>query len=532
MSFGAEDLPGWSLSKRYAAALFYLSHVHSTPINEAQWGRLNALQMLIAYGKYSEGLHPAEFLLCSPQERKKREEDWKSISHLPKSLAIQQFLDIMNNLFPIWWRTRAVLDDFDGEWGSLATFSAQESITSTTFERSQEKRRAGVRRHISQKTKKEYKSGLLLPTALDKIEAYEYQRMTSSLPKLPKLNAIQDAASTISRLKGGEMTQDSRYYQTKRHRENKDAEEVPRQVLTGLYETLSSGKSTTKRESEFFKSLVSGISDKEGIFQSLVHQLESSRHLPHLPEVAKYPEMTAASLESLLKPRLTLPIRLFEVLEPLLTSEAAELPSLFPVFLSDLSQAISILFGYINSLERHTVELERRVENLEFDYDTTIVTLEAMMQLYSLKNRKSIQWALSNVEKTQFQLEVSRGMSILKGEHAERFRKCEEEMAETIQMLEKMEKELAEVVMDRDKIRDHNRLIEMSVYYGIESTFKGKTSPGLLQTLDKKPEISEFAGKEIDKLRKEISEMRQENELLHRKMQGARRGSVMDVAEE
>lgn len=544
MSFGSDDHMGWSQSKRYAAALFYLSHVHSTPINEAQWARLNALQMLIAYGKYTDSLRPPEFLLCAAQERKKREEDWKSVSHLPKSLAMRQFLDIMDNLFPIWWKTRAVLEDFDGEWGSLATLSGQESVASckersSTFDKFEERRQVRLRRSLSRKTK-EHKSSYLMPTALEKLQVYEFQKLTSSLPKLPKLNAIQDAASTLSRLKGSyddprksDPSLDSKYYQRSIRDERESTEEKSRQVLNGLYETLSSGKPTTKRENEFFKNLVTGLADKEAMFTSFVERLEEARKQPHLPENLKYPAVSAASLETLLRPRLSLPIFLLELLEPLLCSESPSLPSIYPLFLKDLHSSLEALFAYITALEQRTVEVERRIEDVEFDYDTTIVTLEAIVGLYSLKNRKSVEWALSGVEKSQYQVEICRGLKILKGEHTERLRTCEAEIREMMESLERLEKDLKEVTMDRDKLKDHNRLIEMSVYYGIQNTFKGKNLPnGLLQTLDGSKEADPEASKAIDKLKSELTDIRKENELLLKRMKGLRRASVVLVDEE
>lgn len=539
MSFG-EDHLGWSQSKRYAASLFYLSHVHSTPINEAQWARLNALQMLIAYGKFRDSLQPAEFLLCSAQERKKREEDWKSVSHLQKSLAMQQFLDIMDNLFPIWWRTRAVLEDFDGEWGSLATLSGQESVTSckersSVLEKSEDRRQNRLRRSGSRKAK-EFKSTYLMPTALEKLQTYEFQKLTSTLPKLPKLNAIQDAASTLSRLKGSydaprksDPSHDSKYYQLQRStRDDREStEELPRHILGGLYETLSSGKPTTKRETEFFKNLASGAVDNDVIFTTLVEKLEEAKKLPHLPAHLTFPAVNAAALEGLLRPRLSLPLFLLEVLEPLLSAESQSLPSLFPLVLKDLHQSLDSLFAYIQSLEQRTVAAERKVEDVEFDYDTTVVTLEAIVELYSLENRKSVQWALSPAHKSQYQVEVCRGLLILKGENADRLRKCEAEMAEMMESLIRLEKELTEATMERDKLRDHNKLIEMSVYYGVENTFKGKNvSKGLLQASEKKA-ADQTASKAMDKLTAELAEMKRENDLLHQRMKGMRRASVL-----
>jgi len=545
MSLGNEDHLGWSQSKRYAAALFYLSNVHSNPINEAQWARLNALQMLIAYGKFSNSVHPQEFVLCSAQERKKREEDWKSVSHLQKSLAMQQFLDIMDNLFPIWWRTRAVLEDFDGEWGSLATLSGQESVTSckersSALEKSEDRKRIRLRRSGSRNAK-ESKSSYLMPTALEKLQTYEFQQLTSTLPKLPKLNAIQDAASTLSRLKGSyeaprksDPSHDSKYYQLQRStREDREStEELPRQILSGLYETLSSGKPTTKRETEFLKNLVTGVVDNEGMYATLVEKLEEAKKQPHLPANLTYPTVNSVALEELLRPRLSLPLYLLKVLEPFLCAESQALPSLFPLFLKDLHQCIDSLFAYVQALEQRTMAAERKLEDMEFDYDTTVVTLEAIVELYSLKNRKSVEWALSTVDKSQYQVEVCRGLLILKGENANRLRRCEAEMSEMMESLIRLEKELIETSMDRDKLKDYNRLIEMSVYYGVENTFKGKNiGKSLLQTASEEKAAGQKVTQELAKLKAELAETKRENDLLHNRMKGMRRSSIL-IAEE
>jgi hypothetical protein len=109
----------WPLSKQYLAGHFYLSEEKPISISEAQRAQLGALHLFISFGKYSPSISVADLQLCSPAERKKRIDEWKKLSCLSKSAAMQMFLDLMSSLFPNWTRSRKLLYEFQIEYRNM-----------------------------------------------------------------------------------------------------------------------------------------------------------------------------------------------------------------------------------------------------------------------------------------------------------------------------------------------------------------------------------------------------------------------------
>lgn len=112
----------WPLSKQYLAAHYYLSEEKPISISEAQRAQLGALHLFVSFGKYSPEHSIPDLNLCSQAERKKRIDEWKKLSILTKSTAMQKFLDLITSLFPNWIRSRKLLYEFQLEWNSLQGF--------------------------------------------------------------------------------------------------------------------------------------------------------------------------------------------------------------------------------------------------------------------------------------------------------------------------------------------------------------------------------------------------------------------------
>ena len=532
----------WSQPKKFAAALFYLSHVHSTPINEAQWCRLNALQMQIAYGPPTDSSPLPEFVLCSVQEKRRREEEWKAVAAVPKHAAMRQFLDIMDNLFPNWSRSRPVMEDFDEEWGTRPSISShQESIRSGDHPPS--KTKSPLPFSIPRR-RKDHKSSSSMSTALDHLQTYEYQKLTSGVPRLPKLNAAIDANITVSRLKGDfEETRakdgfmDSRYYQLQRStsgRVERD-DELPKTVLTGLYETLSSGKLTTKSESDFMRSLIAGAPASEAAFLSLSKKLESARSLPRLPDSPLFPSLSVPAFEALIRPKLEIQSEILTDLGEVLGEELRGKAGVLAIVVSEYKKTIDSVFAYLKESEKHVFRLERSLEDLEFEYDTHTVTFDAMCELYSLENAEKEVFGAGKPTKAEFKLEIARGLTVLNGKNAEKLKNCAKNLNEMSNLLQNTKQTLISTSMEREKLIDCIKLLEISVFNGFEPTFKGKKPPIPLNSTPTPTDavLPQPTNTELDSLRSELSESRKENELLLSKLQAfRRRSSVMYEVEE
>jgi hypothetical protein len=128
----------WPLEKQYLAAQFYLNEEKPLFINDAQKSQLMALHMQVVYGSCKEGILLPEIQKCTPVERKKRYNDWKQLGSEKKIPAMKKFIDLMNNLFPSWFKNLKVNTVFELEWMKLQknqeNFILTTSLTEKTLE--------------------------------------------------------------------------------------------------------------------------------------------------------------------------------------------------------------------------------------------------------------------------------------------------------------------------------------------------------------------------------------------------------------
>lgn len=114
-----DNFHNWPLSKQYLAAHYYLSEEKPISISEAQRAQLGALHLFVSFGRFSNEFNIPDLSLCSQAERKKRIDEWKKLSVLSKSTAMQKFLDLITSLFPNWIKSRKLMFEFQAEWKSI-----------------------------------------------------------------------------------------------------------------------------------------------------------------------------------------------------------------------------------------------------------------------------------------------------------------------------------------------------------------------------------------------------------------------------
>lgn len=446
----------WSESKKYAAALYYLSRSHVSPINEAQWSRLNALQLQIAYGPYSEAAQLPEFSECSAKERKRREEDWKAVSALQRHHAIRQFLDIVDNLFPNWSKAREVTSDFEAEWSTQST-----SLLSTTLPTlSNSTDFLPTARHKPQPIAREtHRSAASLRTALYKLQEYESKRAFSSACKLPKLNAALDSAETVSRMRR-ERGREVRPLQLVQRtgNEQREAEEMwentARSKLTDLYEAVSSGRAERTHDKAFIQSLVAGRSQaKNSAFDRISSLLRCSNSFNSLL-------ISPAELESVLRPILQLQCQLLVEVEIVLSEERNEAIGPLSKLRKQLETAIECLFQSLSQAEAERKDMERKMEQLEFDLDTQSVALTALAELYSVANWQAAAFGLTKDFRTEYQVEITRAVTVLKGPSCEALKALESTLQTLRTDLTTSQKLHIEAVAEREKLLDVMQLMK------------------------------------------------------------------------
>ena len=443
----------WTESKKYAAALYYLSRSHVSPINEAQWSRLNALQLQIAYGPYAEAAQLPEFSECSAKERKRREEDWKAVSGLQRNHAIRQFLDIVDNLFPNWPKTREITSDFEAEWTTQST-----SLLSTTLPtHANSTDFPSTRRKPKPITRETHQSASSLRTALYKLQEYESKRTFSSACKLPKLNAALDSAETVSRLRRG-TGREVRPLQLVQRTGQREAEELwentARSRLTDLYEAVSSGRAEKTHDKAFIQSLVAGRS------QAKETALDRISALLRCPAAFNSLLISPSSLESTLRPILQLQCQLLVEVETVLSEERNEPIGPLSKLRKQLELAISSLFQSLATAETNKKALERQVEQLEFELDTQSVALTAMAELYSVANWQAAAFGLTKDFRTEYQVEITRAVAVLTGPSCEALKALEGTLKTLRTDLTSSQKQRFEAVTEREKLVDAMRLMK------------------------------------------------------------------------
>ena len=451
----------WPDSKKYAAALYFLSRSHVSPVNQAQWSRLNALQLQIAYGPYTEDAQLQDFAECSAKERKRREEEWKAVSSLQKHAAIRQFLDIVDNLFPNWSRTREVTNDFEADWmtqsTSLLSSSLQTHCNSTDFPTSSPHKPKPI-------AKETHKSAAALRSALQHLEEYDSKRAFSSSYKLPKLNAVLDSAETVSRVRRDRGREARPLQLTVRSVSGRsEAEDLwettARSKLTDLYEAVSSGRTDKQRDTAFMQRLVAGRSSAKELALDRISSLLRTQNSQIPFNSLTFPVASSAQLESALRPILQLQCQVLSDLETVLSEDRNEPISALAGLRKVLEPAIASVFQYISKAEQGRMALERRIEQLEFELDTQSVALTAMAELYNVENWQSAAFGVTKDFRTEYQVEITRAVTVLKGPSCTAMKALEATLNALRTGLTSAEQQVIVAVGERDKLFDAIKLV-------------------------------------------------------------------------
>ena len=109
----------WDLKKKYFAANFYLIDKKPLSISDAQRTQLGTLHLYILFGSFTEDVELKFLSRCSAGERKKRVQQWKKLDCYSKSAAMNKFIDLIDNLFPNWRKSREIIAKFEYQWQKI-----------------------------------------------------------------------------------------------------------------------------------------------------------------------------------------------------------------------------------------------------------------------------------------------------------------------------------------------------------------------------------------------------------------------------
>ncbi|OMJ86228.1 hypothetical protein SteCoe_12291 [Stentor coeruleus] len=189
-----DNFYSWPLSKQYLAAHFYLSEEKPISLSEAQRAQLGALHLYVSFGKYTSDLSIPDLNLCSQAEKKKRVEEWKKLSCLTRSTAMEKFLDLLTSLFPNWTRSRKLMYEFQLEWSFMQQTDKKTYTTQEKFKNNSKKnRRFSAKPLISSIETINHKERGKIP-----VEKLKISRFRLKKPKINRTHSIEIPNSLYS----------------------------------------------------------------------------------------------------------------------------------------------------------------------------------------------------------------------------------------------------------------------------------------------------------------------------------------------
>lgn len=513
------QLSTWPLEKRYAAALFYLDQVPSSVISEAQYNRLHALMLQIAYGGFVASGRLPEFGLCSSSDRRKRESEWKQVQNLQKIPAMKQFLDLMSELYPNWHKHRRIYEDFEAIWAD-----SRPSILSKPQKNEAKHASTVYDRLSSRHSKPSFRPAQVRTTALSDLQQYEERRFCTLSPRLPKLSAPLDAAYTLNSLKASEspkevhdLHSESRYYRLSSPQPIKAEDDFAqaKSVLENYFGSMTTGDTSVVGRKPGFEIR----SDVEKALNPLLQRLEVLKIAPVTRRDVEFPVVLARKLDTLLRPKLEIMTVVAGFLGELMPQGKGK--DLLSLISTEFTEAIDSIFSYLSDLERSMKDVGQQAAFSEKQLQTTVSTLKSIQELYSIDNEKYALFSVTKCSKSHYEMEVTEGLAVLASEPQAQLKDLEVGLRSQKAVYFALESQFAYLQIERDKLVDEIRLIQQGAYTDnilIGNMAKDlKRSVGIIKGGEGRGVSQELAlKKELFEVKSELRDLQQEYEHLKR----------------
>ena len=519
MKGASMQLSTWPLEKRYAAALFYLDQVPSSAINEAQYNRLHALVLQIAYGSFVASGRLPEFSQCSASDRRKRESEWKQVQNLQKIPAMKQFLDLMSEVYPNWHKHRRIYEEFEAIW-------ADSRPSALSKPPSKELRHASTvyDRLSSRHSKPSFRPAQVRTTALSDLQQYEDRRFLTLSPRLPKLSAPLDAAYTLNSLKASEsprevhdLHSESRYYRLSSPQPIKAEEDFAqaKSVLETYFGSMNSREASIVGRKPGFEIR----SDVEKALNPLLQRLEAVKVAPVPRAQGKFPVVAARKLDVLLRPKLEIMTMVAGFLGELMPQGKGK--DLLSLISAEFTEAIDSIFDYLSDLETSMKEVGQQAAFSDKQLQTAVFTLKSIQELYSIDNEKYAFFNDTKHSKDHYEMEATEGLAALAPESQAKLRDLEVVLRSQKAVYFDLESKFAYLQVERDKLVDEIRLIQQGAYADnilIGNMAKDlKRSVGIIKGGEGRGVSQELAlKKELFEVKSELRDLQQEFEHLKR----------------
>ena len=108
----SDPFTNWPITKKYKAAHYFLSNAKPITVTGNHRTRLSAIHLQLTYGNHVAGLG-FDDQKVNLIEKRKREEEWKTLKDIPKANLIRKFTETVNEIQPNWMMYKPLYDDFE-----------------------------------------------------------------------------------------------------------------------------------------------------------------------------------------------------------------------------------------------------------------------------------------------------------------------------------------------------------------------------------------------------------------------------------
>lgn len=535
-------LPVLLVRNRYETAR-RLMNKYSARLSEVDQSRLLGLQLQAAYGRYQPGSDISEFHQVSLLSRRKREEAWRAVGSLSRQQAMERYLELVRSFMPNWEKELEFADlEISPSGSGFSSADISKAVDLPVPKESPGKTNKSTQRTLRPMLMA--RSTASLPQsrakgALNELQGYDLRRITTSFPKLNRLNAGYDAAETVRRIQQRSNSPqvpspslpESKYYrQVGKSTTPRDppADQV-KAVLSGFLDTLQSGVNFAGDTALWDDQAKDVVNRLEFTFATFAKACEG--------KVSLELEAEQEEIRDRVQPRFSAAISALEECERLMSDSSEPCAGYIAAIKRDLKATSEALLDYVADLKAQRAALDTDLSSITLIHRLEHETLALLKDRYYVNDPKYGLGALRAEKKATMELKVSELCSKLPSACTLELRKLEENLKIASETVSEMHRRQRGLEDEREKLRDEIRLIQLSAYQEnilLSNMYKDlKKSVGIIQGSEGRGMPSEMQlKKELDEAKSELLVLRKDNEGLKERMREVRRRNSIVVLDE
>lgn len=523
-------LPVLLIRNRYEIARRLISK-RLPNLPEADQTRLSALQLQVSYGRFQADREVTELQQVPFLYRRKREEAWKAVSSLSRQQAMERYLELVRGIIPNWEK--------EIEFADLEVSPSVSALSSIDVSKVGEPVARGVSKG-TQKSMQVTRSVASLPQSRAKgfpPQEPDPRRVTTSFPKLNRLNAGSDISEILRRIKersSSPFTQsvrESKYYRkvNKPSTPREQPAEQVKAVLAGFLDTLQSGVNFAGETALWSDQAKDALNRLEMTFAALAKMCAAPLSLD--------PASSSEEIRDTVQPRFTAAIHTLSECERLMSDSSEPCAAYISSVRQDLTATTEALLLCIETIKDQGDALYQDLTRITQIHNHEHAALTLLRDRYYVNDPKYGLDLLKTGKKAAMELEISELCKKLPVECTKEIRKLEENLKIASETVEEMERRRRGLENERGKIRDEIAMVQVSAYQEnilLSNMYKDlKKSVGIIQGSESRGLPNEVQlKKELDEIRSEVLVLRKDNEGLKERMREVRRRNSIVTLDE